>query len=163
MRLAQKRSDRLLAGLIAGLSLLLASRTYWIATSTMDRIIRKDAESPAMRWGRYLSSKLPDLARIAAGDEPLPESAEFIERARVVGHVFRFKLFDPSGKLRLVSDELGKKWDSEPILAVHNPPAAAVVLTGVPHTEVKRGTPPKRPPLYAETYIPVDVDRSEER
>jgi diguanylate cyclase (GGDEF)-like protein len=151
-------SDVLLAAVIAGVTILLAAGTYWIATSTVDRMVRKDAETAAFNWARYLADNLTDIEKIAAGGAPSPASAAFIERARIVGQVFRFKLFDPDGRLALVSDELGKKWDNEPSLAVHNPPAAAVALTGRPHTEVKVGTPPKRPPLYAETYIPVTVD-----
>src|SRR5688572_25802725 len=151
-------SDSVVAAVIAGVTILLAAGTYWIATSTVDRMVRKDAETAAFNWARYLADNLTDIEQIAAGGVPSPASAAFIERARIVGQVFRFKLFDPDGRLALVSDELGKKWDNEPSLAVHNPPAAAVALTGRPHTEVKLGTPPKRPPLYAETYIPVTVD-----
>jgi diguanylate cyclase (GGDEF)-like protein len=140
------------------ISASLAGGTYWVIDTTVDRMVRKDAEAAAMGWGKYLAANLADLPEIAAGQLPTLESVRFIERAREVGQVFRFKLFDRTGQLRLVSDALEKTWDNEPKLSVHNPPAAAVVVTGQPHTEVKRGTPPARPPLYAETYIPVVTD-----
>jgi diguanylate cyclase (GGDEF)-like protein len=144
--------------IIAGISACLAGGAYWVVKATVDRMVRKDAEAAAMGWGKYLAANLADLRDIAAGAPPTADSVLFIERARQVGQVFRFKLFDAGGQLRLVSDDLGKRWDNEPKLSVHNPPAAAVVVTGRPHTDVKRGTPPTRPPLYAETYIPVMLD-----
>jgi diguanylate cyclase (GGDEF)-like protein len=158
MQFRTQRSDVVLAAWILAFTAFAATGTYWIATSSVDRLIRKDAETAAFSWANYLAQNLSDLDRIAAGADPSVESLAFIERARIVGQVFRFKLFDPNGRLRLVSDELGKKWDNEPSLSVHNPPAAAVALTGKPHTEVKEGTSPNRPPLYAETYTPVVVN-----
>lgn len=149
MRFRQTRSDLIVAVVIAATALLLGAGTYWIATSTVDRMVRKDAETAAFGWANYLSENLSDIASIAAGAEPSAESLAFIESAESVGQVFRFKLFDPEGRLRLVSDEIGKTWDNEPSLKAHNPPAAAVTVTRAAHTEVKRGTPPKRPPLYA--------------
>jgi diguanylate cyclase (GGDEF)-like protein len=147
-----------LATAILIISGLLAGGAYWVVDATVDRMVRRDAEAAASGWSKYLAANLTDLGDIAAGQPPSAASVFFIERAREVGQVFRFKLFDPAGQLRLVSDELGKRWDNEPKLAVHNPSAAAVVVTGQPYTGVKRGKPPGRPPLYAETYLPVVID-----
>jgi diguanylate cyclase (GGDEF)-like protein len=158
MRFFRLNTNFVLGAVILVVSASLAGGTYWVVAATVDRMVRKDAEAAAMGWGKYLASNLTDLRQIAAGESPSLESVLFVERAREVGQVFRFKLFDAQGHLRLVSDDLGKRWDNEPKLAVHNPRAAAVVVTGQPHTDVKRGKPPTRPPLYAETYIPVQVD-----
>ncbi|HEY7385766.1 MAG TPA: bifunctional diguanylate cyclase/phosphodiesterase [Beijerinckiaceae bacterium] len=143
------------AAAILLVSALLAGGAYWVVDASVERMVRKDAEAAALGWGRYLASNLADLEQIAAGEAPSPQSLRFIERARVIGQIFRFKLFDASGQLRLVSDDLGKRWDNEPKLAIHNPAAAAVMTTGQPYTEIKHGKPPLRPPLYAETYLPV--------
>jgi diguanylate cyclase (GGDEF)-like protein len=157
MRLRFSPHVALVAAILV-ISGLLAGATFWVVDATVQRMVRRDAETAAMGWSKYLASNLTDLREIAAGRPPALESVLFIERARQVGQVFRFKLFDPTGKLRLVSDDLGKTWDNEPLLTMHNPAAAAVVVTGQPHTDVKRGTPPTRPPLYAETYLPVAVE-----
>jgi diguanylate cyclase (GGDEF)-like protein len=158
MRWFRLKSHVGLASAILIISGLLAGGAYWVVNATVERMVRRDAETAAMGWSKYLAANLTDLDDIATGEPPSAASVFFIERARQVGQVFRFKLFDPAGQLRLVSDDLGKRWDNEPKLAVHNPAAAAVVVTGQPHTDVKRGKPPGRPPLYAETYLPVVID-----
>src|SRR5688500_10476075 len=109
----------ILAAAILIISGLLAGGAYWVVNATVDRMVRRDAEAAAMGWSKYLAANLADLGAIAAGKSPAADSLLFIERARQVGQVFRFKLFDPTGQLRLVSDDLGKKWDNEPKLAVH--------------------------------------------
>jgi diguanylate cyclase (GGDEF)-like protein len=158
MRTLRLNAHSVFAAALLIISAALAVGVYGVVDATVERMVRKDAEAAAVGWSRYLAANLADLRAIAAGDPPSADSILFIERARQVGQVFRFKLFDAAGQLRLVSDALGKTWDNEPKLSVHNPPAAAVVVTGRPHTDVKQGKPPARPPLYAETYLPVVTD-----
>jgi diguanylate cyclase (GGDEF)-like protein len=155
MRTFRLNAHAVFAAAILTISAALAVGVYGVVGATVERMVRKDAEAAAVGWSRYLAANLADLRAIAAGEAPSADSILFIERARQVGQVFRFKLFDPAGRLRLVSDDLGKTWDNEPKLSVHNPAAAAVVVTGRPHTDVKQGRAPARPPLYAETYLPV--------
>jgi diguanylate cyclase (GGDEF)-like protein len=158
MRTFRLNAPSVLAAAILMISAALAVGVYGVVGATVERMVRKDAEAAAVGWSRYLAANLADLRAIAAGEAPNADSILFIERARQVGQVFRFKLFDAAGRLRLVSDDLGKTWDNEPKLSVHNPAAAAVVVTGRPHTDVKQGRAPTRPPLYAETYLPVVTD-----
>lgn len=129
--------------------------SYSYVMNTVEGLIRADAEQTSFAWSNYLARHLTDLDAIANGAMPSQESLKFIEQARTAGKVFRFKLFDTKGRIRLISDELDKMRTSNQSLIQHNPKAANVVLTGKPFTEVKKGKPPKRPLLYAETYLPV--------
>ncbi|MGI9382909.1 MAG: putative bifunctional diguanylate cyclase/phosphodiesterase [Methyloligellaceae bacterium] len=143
--------------LFAGLIVLVCS-TYYVLDYTVDRLVMKDAETEAYGWADYLAKNLTDIEQITAGAEPSQASRTFIENARSIGDVFLFKLFDPEGRLRLISDELDKGRSDNPNLAKHNPRAAQVLATGQAHTAVKEGKRPKRRPLYAETYVPVIKD-----
>jgi diguanylate cyclase (GGDEF)-like protein len=153
-----KRRELLIIVTLAFTGLSLAGGAYWVLSSTVDRMVRSDAEHTAEGWNRYIAQQLRDLEQIAAGSKPSMESERIIRNASLVGNVFRFKVFDPSGQLRLVSDEPDKDWKDQPSLVKHNPPAAQAVLSGTSFTDIKKGTPPGRPEVYAETYLPVLKD-----
>ncbi len=71
--------------------------------------------------------------------------------------VFRFKLFDQTGELVLLSDSLGQiapQKDSN--LGAHNAIAAQTLANGQPFTKIASGLEkPDRPDHYAETYMPL--------
>lgn len=143
--------------LVTSLALLVFS-TYHVLNYSVDQLVRKDAESQARSWANYLASSLIDIEQIAAGSAPSPASKTFIKNAKSIGDVFRFKLFNGQGRVRLVSDELDRVKTSNPNLARHNPLAARVLSSKQAFTAVKEGIPPERPLLYAETYVPIIKD-----
>jgi diguanylate cyclase (GGDEF)-like protein len=81
----------------------------------------------------------------------------FFTRVQQVGRVFRYKIFDPDGRLRLVSDELQAFGTDRQNLTEHNAPAARAIAAGQPLVMAKTGKPPNRPPYFAEAYVPVIV------
>ncbi|MGQ7793127.1 putative bifunctional diguanylate cyclase/phosphodiesterase [Faunimonas sp. B44] len=149
------RGDLLLAaGLVASLIVAVAAAVT-VTAYTIDRLLAQDARAEGESWARYLADNVQDLAAIAAGSTPSPESASFFEKARHVGDVFLYKIFDAEGQLRLASDRLDEAGHAAEAIPVHNPTAAATVLSGEPVIEAKAGTPPHRPRYYAEAYVPV--------
>ncbi len=136
-----------------------------------DKVIREQAEMTALLWAEDLASKLPRLNDIAAGSDLLATEKDYLTLVRRVGDVFRFKLFEPGGRLRLISDDFdvneitkvrpgqkGREFDTaEPQFS--NPKAKSVFLTGAPYTSVHDGTAvADRPAVYAESYVPVIRD-----
>ena len=142
------------AGLLSVLALLVGA-TLFIMSATVQDLLTRDAETTAHGWARYLADNIRDLDAIVAGERPSVESLAFIEQAQRVGQVFRYKIFDAQGQLRLVSDELNQV--GQQTIAQHNPTAAKVLATGKAWIEAKEGTPPKRPTFFAEAYVPVTV------
>ncbi len=143
---------------IAVMLMILFGGIYWIMGNTVDKLVRQDAETAAELWAQHLAKNIDNLEQIASGVRLTEKSKNQIEAARQIGNVFRFKLFDSSGRLRLISDELEKEDSGGPSLGDHNTKASNVLKTGRPYTKVAEGMPPKRPPLYAETYLPVILD-----
>lgn len=141
--------------LLAASVILLAFVTHLVMDSFVDRYVRKHAETQAVDWAVYLADHMPDLEDVASGKALSPESKSIVEKARHLGRVFRFKLFDKTGRLRLISDELEHESSAALAAGSANPRAAGVLESGRPYTIVKKGTPPKRPYFYAETYLPV--------
>ena len=85
---------------------LLALAGYWLLDATADRIVATQAERTSIAWTDYTSAQLARIDEIAAGAPINGFEQEFLEGIREFGGVFRFKLFDVEGRLRLVSDDL---------------------------------------------------------
>jgi diguanylate cyclase (GGDEF)-like protein len=122
---------------------------------TIDRLLYHDAISTGDSWARYLAEKVDDIAEIAQGQQPSPASISFFEQAQKVGNVFRYKIFDPAGHLRLVSDDLASAGGEALDLSEHHHAAAREIASGHPFVVVKKGKPPARPRFFSEAYMPV--------
>ena len=125
--------------------------------STARSIIIAEATRTSTAWAHYIGAEFERIEEVAAGAALLPEEADFLLGVQEFGNVFRFKLFDKNGGLRLVSDHLGTKFvTAQERAAEHSNTAKLVVETGNPVSKLEDGTAKKdRPILYSETYVPV--------
>lgn len=155
MALLSKFPITRLGVLLAAGVILLAASTHLVMDGFVHKYLIKQAEDQAMDWAVYLAEHVPDLEGVASGKALSPDSKSVIERARELGRVFRFKLFDKNGRLRLISDELEKESTHALVAGSANSRAAGVLESGRPYTMVKQGTPPKRPHYYSEIYLPI--------
>lgn len=129
-----------------------------ISQRILDNALTQQAASVAAHWGRYLATELTDLEAIIDGQAPSERSLQLITATRNVGDVFRFKLFNDSGHLMMISDDPVYRYEGDAPLALHNAEAAAVLYTGEPHVAVRQGTSEMHPPYFAEAYVPLIVD-----
>lgn len=152
---ARKPAEWPVYALAATAAAVLLGGTYLLASTTIDRLIRKDAETTGTLWAADFGKRMPDLDRILGGEPPSAESTRFMVNAGELGSIFRFKLFDAEGRQILVSDELGTRKHQTELLGTHNPTAAKVLASGRAHSEMKHGTTPDRPPVFVEAYVPL--------
>lgn len=121
----------------------------------VDHGVGIDAEKKASSWSSYLISNIPDLPGLIASGQPTKDQAKYIKTAEKLGDVFRFKLFDASGDLVLVSDDIETQ-ERTLEFGYHNETAEMVLKTGESHIELNDGTQKEnRPDLYVEAYVPV--------
>jgi diguanylate cyclase (GGDEF)-like protein len=120
-----------------------------------------DAEHTALQYAQFVGDTVPDLDAVFRGQGLSAAALEQLRRMRRVGDVFRFKLFDRTGRQMLVSDDL-----DQPELALgrggvqlkdhRSNEVQSIVLGGSNHIQLKDGTgKADRPPLYSEAYVPV--------
>jgi signal transduction histidine kinase/CheY-like chemotaxis protein len=129
---------------------------FVLLNMTTDRIGHINAERTALTWGEYIATNLPRLDEIAAGAPLNAEEAEFLRKARKIGDVYRFQLFDKLGHLRLVSDNLKAMPPRDERLIEHNANAALAIARGEPFIEVEENSGNKNEPaVYAESYVPI--------
>jgi len=140
-----------------GLTILgLALAGSYVLQSASDRIIADHAERTALAWAEYVGSELGPVEAVAGGAPLSSEQREFLQSVTRFGPVFRFKLFDGTGRLIIVSDDLEGGAPLAERNDDHNRKARSVVANGHPVTGVKSGVGnPDRPDIYAESYVPV--------
>src|SRR6266545_1889597 len=137
------RRDLLLG---VGLTLFLIAAVWaaFVVTSqAVNQLLHQDAEAEGEAWARYLAANVKDLGGIVAGARPSAESMDFFEKAQKIGNVFLYKIYAPSGQLRLSSNELDEKTPETESIDAHNPEAAGAVLAGETVVEVKSGSDAK--------------------
>lgn len=141
---------------LIGLVVLLLGVGVWqVLKSTVDYLLYWDATAAAESWAKYVAENVTDIEDIADGQPPSAESMAFLIRTQQIRHVFGFEIINLHGNVQLASD--GSKISS--ILgAVHSDTAARAAELGQPVISVKEGTPPVRPRIYSEAYLPVIVD-----
>lgn len=146
----------LLIGLAVACVALLMFALY-LTRLNSQTLLRQEAEVTAVQWADYLGGGLKNIEDIFEGRELSLENHWFLKQMQNVGDIFLFKIFDSNGVLRLVSSNLNiaRATSSD---KHHNETAKAQLLKGKPSAKVKTGTPPKRPLVYAEAYVPIAKD-----
>ncbi len=141
---------------IVGLIVLLfAVGVGVVLKTTVDYLLDWDATAAAESWARYVAENVTDLEDIAAGEEPSAESMAFLIRTQQIRNVFGFEIINFYGNVQIISD--GSKISSIHG-TVHSDAAARAVTLGKPIISVDEGTPPVRPKIYSEAYLPIIVD-----
>ena len=115
------------------------------------RHLTLDAERSAASWARHVASNVPDIDLVFLGELPSPNAQDHLTGMRGMAGLFHYRLFDPSGRLVLVSESIGTRPPAGvPALAV---PAA--VLAGGQHTVIRHGDGGSLPAVFSETLVAV--------
>lgn len=128
--------------------------TIWVSLIARDAILRQDAEVKALEWGEHFVTHFDDLERVLFGELSQLRTLRSSQEPELTGGVFRYKIFDLNGKLRLSSDKA--TWQQ-----MHAYPddisfiAARVARTGRPVVTTRFGDGQSRPKLYATAYFPL--------
>ena len=113
---------------------------YSLFNWASDRIVVRQAQETSQEWGDYIGAELDRIEVIASGEKLTIDEQAFLTKVSQFGNVFRFKLFDSQGRLRLTSDDLANPDTNQIVLSEQNPKAASVITTGQPHTTLNDGT-----------------------
>ncbi|MEQ9556407.1 MAG: HAMP domain-containing sensor histidine kinase [Rhodospirillales bacterium] len=127
-----------------------------VFNATLERIVIEQAERTSTAWAGYIGNRMSRIEDIAKGAPLNDEEQRFLDGVRGFGDIFRFKLFDTKGRIRLISDDLHTDLANNPTAGEDNWKALSVVKSGEPYSELEDGRlKPDRPDVYAETYVPV--------
>ena len=120
-----------------------------------DRHLVADAERSAVGWARHIATNVPDLDLVFMGEQASTQAQDRLAAMRGMAGLFRFKLFDTTGRLLLVSDSLATPAPQGDDEGAVNAIARAVARGGQADVALKRGDGVQRPAVYSEAYVPV--------
>ena len=147
------RPFRLVAWL--GLGLLPLAGVFLSIDRLAESHLTQDAQRSALSWARHVATNVPDIDLVFLGDLPSPAAQNQLTGLRGMAGLFHYRLFDPTGKLVLVSDSIGTPPPADaPALAV---PASA--LARGPQVVVRQGNGKDQPSVFSQALVPVMHDR----
>lgn len=115
----------------------------------------RESVDKATHWASYMAERIPELEALTETGVPNEEQRIIMSEAKLLGDVFRFKLFTADGRLSLVSDDVTMETYAG-TSDVMDPEPKQVAETGMAIVDVFDGTnKSNRPDLYAEAYVPV--------
>ncbi len=119
--------------------------------------LQMDAERTANDWAVQLTRTVPGLDQVLQGKAPSREAQVVISTIHGSAGLFRFRLFNPQGRLVLVSEAPGLA-QAGPQDTMPVPPS---VLAGSSSVRLVQGNGLTLPTMYSEVYVPVlDGDRT---
>ena len=100
------KSGRLIAlialiALMFGACALLIASLMFLVMEIAERTVEATAERTSVTWANYISTRLSDIEGTVSGGHLTKTDREFLEGVREFGEVFRFKMFDGTGRLVL--------------------------------------------------------------
>ena len=145
---------RAIAMLVLSLGILLAG-TWLLAKTMTDHLMNEDAEDAALSWSGFLAANVPDLAQVAAGEQPSNASLAFFDATRKAGEVFRYVIFNREGypQLLLTRAQIASVEHSE-----FHADAGLAAATGRTVVGIKQGSAEGEPKYFAEAFVPVFVN-----
>ncbi len=159
-----KRSARACAaacGLWA-LWLLLAAAVIGAVAYAIGQMASRHLEAEAQRasqaWAQHMVRAVQDIDLVFAGEVPPVAAQDHLATLRGTANLYRFRLYDPEGRLLLLSESLGRPL-TDPARAPNPAAAEAAALAPlgrVPTVRLHRSARDSdRPALASESYIPV--------
>jgi diguanylate cyclase (GGDEF)-like protein len=138
------------------LSLLLgclafAGCSWVVSNSAMQRVLESDAIATANEWADYLAISIPDIDAVVEGRSASPATNDFLRKTHRIGQVFRYRIYDATGVVRL--DSPNDPYAVGPDAAI----ARQTALLGSAAFRTGRGDGIQLPKFYAEAYVPLQI------
>jgi diguanylate cyclase (GGDEF)-like protein len=123
-----------------------------------DRLVAAEARRAGTEWANFLVRNLPDFRRLLEGQVPSIDSIVFLEQARQSDPILQFRFFDASGRLRLVSSEIGNAFTYESTLVKERPELASFLASGEAFSITRTTNTEGVPRHVSQTFVPVRDD-----
>ena len=150
------RLSRALPLLIA--SLVVAIGSYFVGVSAIGDLQSSQAEFAARSFGKYLSQEVPGLEGIVSGAVTKGNSLDALSTIKPIGSVFKFRIYDQYGNLRVDSSPFAATHVVDSRNAFEDLNARSVAETGRPKFQLSNGDGRFLPLHYSEILVPLLVD-----
>ena len=87
------------------LTICIVGGVHHILNNSIERNITLNAEREAQGWATYFVNHTDNLEGLVSSGQMEDVEFEYIRSLADIGNVFRFKIFNPEGRVIFVSDE----------------------------------------------------------
>jgi len=149
------RFMRVLPLLLATLAVTVGG--YFVGLSAIDGMQRSQAEYAAKSFGKYLAQQVPSLAQIVSSGHSDAAANAALGAIKPIGAVFRFRIYDLAGDLRVESSPFAASHFVDPGSAFQDLGARHVATTGQVNFALKHGDGGSLPAIYSDVTVPLVV------
>lgn len=143
--------------LMIALILLLAFGGVKLGQMVAAHMLRSDALSTSSNWADSLVHSIDDLPAIFSGVAPSDRTSHSLHEATRVGDVYRYRLWDPSGRLVFASEHAQAAGAPAATLSeLLGKATSDTILSGTEITFAKTGGADGNPAYYAVSYVSVE-------
>lgn len=132
-----------------------AFMTFAFVSLYVNQLLRHDAIERSSAWTQTLVTNVSDLPEIVEKQIPSDETVMFLEQARVIGNVWRFKIFDAQGNLILSSHHFTGATGVDDSLQSEYPLAMATMEADGIYVETRPRKSKFEPEYVSESIAPI--------
>jgi diguanylate cyclase (GGDEF)-like protein len=151
--LIDRRFIRILPLLAA--TLAVAIGTYFVGISAIDNLQTAQAEYEARSFSKYLVNEVEELPAIIDGTVTTGPSLYALSMIRPIGSVYKFRVYDRSGKLKIDSSPFAAGHIVSAQNAFEDGGALAVAMRGQSSFAMYEGDGKTLPRYYSEAMVPL--------
>ena len=141
-------------GIIGAAIALLALSGAVLSNFVLMTMLREDAESTSTAWVAMLADRNPDVSAMLSGAAPADQTIRALDEASQVGDIYRFRIWDRTGRLLYQSERLPAGSAAAVTPRVYRQVADSV-FSGSAYSEVHSGNGLEEVPYFVKSYIPV--------
>ena len=139
-----------------GIGLMIVMAGVVLTWQVAARVLHDDAREQALHWAQYIERNLSDLDGIIAGNEISSEDERILTLARDAGNIFRYHIFDRSGRIMFSSDFFDEGTVIRQLVGHDSKQLESSLFNGDILIELNDGRGKEnRPDDYAEAYAPL--------
>ena len=153
----QSRSEKRTTGILPLIAaiVVVAIGALFVGNNSIWSMLRADTEASAMNWGEFVVSRVPQIDKILAGEEPMEIAAAYLWGRNEFGALRRFRIYDKSGYERLDSAQADFRPLSESGQLRRNLKAVSVFNTGETSFDFAEDAADDRSVYTARTLVPL--------
>jgi len=136
-------------------TLVVGVGAYFVCVSALDELQDSQAEYVAKSFGKYLMHEVPDLTGIVSGRVASGEPAEVLGTIKPIGTVFKFRIYDQNGDLKVDSSPFAAGHVVNPKNSFQDVTAQGVASTGRSNFVLQHGDGEVLPLYYSEVMVPL--------
>src|SRR6185503_10162949 len=141
--------------ILVGFFLLPVMAGIVVVNVAADRLVAAQARRAGTEWADFLLRNIADFSRILGGEVPNLESIVFLEQAKQSPTVLQFRVYDGSGRLRLISSDIGNAFTYDSTVTKDRPDLTSRLAAGEPFSLAKKINMQGRLHHVSQTFVPV--------